>query len=416
FAHRVLGRHGHGLTCALHQQGVRLVHSVLIAALCAGALLAPPESSRLVVLIGDAGAPKPAQAPNTVATVSGAEAFERLGLGGPTPPPVPDSAPALTDFEAGARAYWDEGRIKVAIARLEAGRRQVSGRVKRSQRTQVVKGLWLLAQIQIQKKRAEEARVVLELAVAIAPQARPSLKQVSPRLLKAWEGVFTAYAASAATITIAARRLPVDCVALVDGLERGVPGQALGPFPHGPHSVSVRCAKGASPQHPVMIGSATVVDVAGWELGLVSGKSLRVADSAAGEGLAEELLRRRIASEVVLVTVGSAGRVRVNVLGPGVPAQGSAPRGSETLVEPDSISSQDRRAAWWHWVMLGVGVAATGAASGVHAHALGLRSDTNQGSIDNRSSTSGLEPAYLGLYATGGSLAISGLILALIGE
>ncbi len=391
-----------------------MYHRRVIALLVASSLVsgAPP----IVVVVGDVGVP------SDVVHADADDVLRAAGLAPPSPTGAPDASEAIGAFEAGAALFWDRGRPKKAVAELQRGHSLLTERVAAAQRKPVLSGLWLLGQLLLQQKQPDRARAVIDLAVRIAPGTRPSFEDFNARLL-ALDGVAReALLGRWRTLTVAARgHDATTCRVLVDGLDRGPVGRALGPFPPGLHEVIVRCGDRSSRARTIELAEAAgVVDVDPWELSavVVDGRITGL-DDAKAAACAEAL---RIRAPVVVLSAAAEGRVTASIF---TASEVRAPQAVAPAELAEVVASSGapvtptlvtRRAAWWHWALLGAGVATAGAGGGLHAHALGLRDETGTGLHDHRDRTASLEPSYIALYALGGALIATGGILAGIGE
>ncbi len=378
--------------------------------LVSSALLSPPP---VIIVVGDVSVPD--EIPRSDAAV----VLDRAGLHEPSARPPDDHAEAVKIFQAAADLFWERGRLEAAIKELRRGRTQVSDRVMASQRRAILDGLWLLAQLLLRpdQKGRTEAEEILELAVRIAPGERPSFKQFDERTLALDALVREATVKTWRTLTVTARGLDARvCRVRVDGLDRGPVGRALGPFPPTTYEVVVECAGRTSRARRVKLAdTAAVIEVASWELGLkLDGGLITQLEDAAARACADTL---RGELPVMILSPASDDRVTASVLTsseirPPLTLQPSNLAEIVASVTAPPKPTVEAQPQWWHWVLIGGGVAAIGTAGGLHAHGAGLHDETNAGEVDRRRASDGLEPTYIALYSLGGALITIGSILA----
>ncbi len=335
----------------------------------------------------------------------------------------------LADLADGEATYWEKGRDKVAIGQLTAARSKLVGAVPSADRPAVLRALWLLAQLQLQ--RGKSAEEVLDHTIRIDPAAAPGLEQFSPELNEAHSRRRVRYLQEARRITVRlVGHAPSGvCRAHVDGVDRGPVGGALGPFAPGAHFVGVVCGGRSSWTRRVSLaGGDLEVAVPAYELGLsVRDGALHVSSHAALAPLEADLLARPAIRWVLTVAAGLDGRVSCRLAIDGrkplmePPMAAAAVRGwlDGQMKELDVTEEPQNRpggsgSSWVQWVLIGGGAAIIGGGVAVHFQGLQALEDT-ENSVQNRSSElRGYEVGYWSLYGIGGGALIAGAVLAIV--
>ena len=382
----------------------------------------------VVVRVGDASAPGVASQP------AGA-LVKALGLEAAVPVAVEDAKAALAELLRGEKLYTQKGELSRAIDVLQKARARLPVRLQLADRPAALRGLWLLAQLLAQSDRVDdpETTAALDRGLLVDPTAEPPLVDYSPKMRTLFNARRERFLLTAHTITARQPGWNVICRVRIDGVERGQAGTPLGPFPPGTYVVTTDCGRPARWQHTVRLGAEDVtLDVPAFtpDLEIVDG-GLVLARDAGLRDLAARVLAATDAPWVLAATPTTGG-VGLTLYRRGVAAQDTsgpvAPGDAQgwlakllsgapaPVAGPDAPVQLAGGPRWWHWALIGGGVALAGTGGVFHALAYGAADEMKDGTVDNRDAVSRDEALAVTFYALGGAALATGAVLAILGR
>ncbi len=366
-----------------------------------------------LILIGETEVP-----PDLRLTPS-AELLEALGLRAGLPPAK--VIPGLKDqIQAATAMYFDRGERSRAIKALRAVRDGLPRRVLPSQRPVVIKGLSLLVQLLLRAQpdaKSAEVEATLDRLLDLAPNARLSSNRTPPAVKSAFEERLAVRTRNGGQLTVSLQAGTGDCRVLIDGMERGGLNREIGALPLGQRTIQIRCDEQLGLAKDIRIRRGEQrVEIPGWlsKLEIVP-RALRVpshrdahelATRLIDAGLPWVLVAQKEAKGIIARRIGAQRDERVATL----PAEAVA-----KWLRP-KLEKAERSARWWHWLLVGTGASLVAAGVGVQVAEQDALSEMNEGFVDRRDALRTMRASWITLYSLGAATAITGVVLAIVGQ
>ncbi|HIA03201.1 MAG TPA: hypothetical protein EYN06_09790 [Myxococcales bacterium] len=401
-----------------------MIRLILISSVLLSAGIQTAWAQGLVVLVGEAQLP-PDMIPLSAAKLSTQLQWQESGAEGR----APQSAQLTTLFLKGEKLFWKQGRINAAIQALEQARKLLTSRVEKAQRPAILKGLWLLAQLYLHKKRPSDAKMVIIDALRTDTSTTPDVGTASPTLLSTYQRLHKNFVEAGAYLTLMSNAKG-DCRVHVDGVVEGSPGERLGPFEAGEYDFFLTCHGQRTPSHKASLNQGdTRLTIPSWELGVsVAGSVLRTTDESSQGELTRQLFTRTQTPWVLFVSSAGEGRLKptLRLRNHEKAKVGEALQLSElhrwvkensqfevTVSSSGAESRPASRLQWYQLTTVVAGVALLAVGAYVHGEALDAWSQTNDGTVDRRDEFSSMETTYLSLYVVGSAIVVGGLSWAI---